>query len=130
MTTQHNGFRFAELACGESLCSPTACDCCGREDLKRTVKLINPEGCVVWFGTGCAAVAMGLTKPAVRKAKKAVEDAAESAERAANDAARKVEDSRWQAFLDAQVGKADRFTQIEKLGGYAKARAKFVSEAA
>ena len=36
----------------------TACDCCGREDLKKVIVLDGPNG-RVQMGTGCAAKAMG-----------------------------------------------------------------------
>lgn len=122
MQTNNNGYRFAELARGESLQSPSVCDCCGREDLKRTVKLINPKGRPVWFGAGCAAKAMGTTTKAVRIAKRAAEDAANEAERAASHAEWRLTDASWQAFLDKAAGPGERYDQIRKLGGMAKAR--------
>jgi hypothetical protein len=121
----HNGYRFAQLSLGESLTSPTACDCCGREDLKRTVKLVNPEGRTVWFGTGCAARAMGLLPKVVRAAKKSAEAAAMSEHEQAARAQHVTADAAWQAFLDAAAGPGDRFTQIQRLGGMPAARAKF-----
>ncbi len=121
-----NGYQFAELAPGESLQSPETCDCCGREGLKRTIKLINPEGRPVWFGVGCAAKALSVGAEVVRAARKGALDAAEAAESKARHAAWKAEDSRWQAFLDRQAGAGlDRFEQIQKLGGMSSARAQY-----
>jgi hypothetical protein len=104
----HNGYRFAELGPGESLQSPDACDCCGREGLKKTVKLVNPAGRVVWFGTGCAARAMGL-RPLQEEAR---------------------QDAAWTLFLSKHAPGLDRFEAIQALGGMAVARAKFKAEMA
>lgn len=128
-----NGFRFAELGRGESLCSPDVCDCCGREDLKKTVKLINPEGRVVWFGVGCAARAMGCKPLVVRHGRQDAIDALASAERRERYAIEQAEDDRWQAWLDSVVPAlaskdpacrgANRCRQIDALGGWTAARA-------
>lgn len=124
----HNGYRFGELGPGESLQSPSVCDCCGREDLKRTVKLINPGGAVVWYGCGCAARVMGLAPKTVRAAKKAAEEQADTAARLAREAEHRASDALWQAFLDSAAGPVgDRFKQIEALGGYAAARVRFAA---
>lgn len=123
METTHNGYRYAELARGEALQSPSVCDHCGREDLKRTIKLINPEGRAVWIGAGCAARLMSVDVKAVRAAKKAAEDKAYEAEQAAKQAARRLDDAAWQAFLDSATRPGmDRYEQIRALGGMAKAR--------
>ncbi len=118
----NNGYRFAELARGESLQSPSVCDCCGREDLKKTVKLINPEGRPVWYGVGCAARSMGTTTKTVRAAKRAAEVAAINAEQIARNTEWRLTDASWQAFLDRAAGPGERYDQIRKLGGMAKAR--------
>lgn len=122
MSTTNNGYRFAELAQGEGLQSPSVCDCCGREELKRTVKLINPEGRSVWYGAGCAARAMNVEKKVVTAAKKAAEDRAYELERSERQAAWKLTDAAWQAFLDRVAPGMDRYDQIRSLGGMAKAR--------
>lgn len=122
MGTNNNGYRYAELARGEALQSPNVCDCCGREDLKRTIKLINPEGRSMWVGCGCAARLMGVEVKLVRKAKKAAEDRAYEAEQIAKQAANRLTDAAWQAFLDSQVPGQERYDQIRTLGGMAKAR--------
>lgn len=121
--TSMNGYRFGELARGESLCSPEVCDCCGREGLKKTVKLISPEGRVVWFGVGCAARAMGCKPPVVRQARQEAIDTLEEQERRANWDVAQAEDARWQAWLDAHTtARGNRFKQIEELGGWTAAR--------
>src|SRR5690606_28942982 len=126
----HNGYQFAELARGESLQSPSVCDCCGREGLKKTVKLVNPEGRIVWFGVGCAAKAMSCPEKLVRKAREAAIDAETTRERAERDREWRERDAQWQAFLDASGPEfvRNRLRQIEALGGYAKARARFLAE--
>ncbi|MGA3562645.1 hypothetical protein [Melissospora conviva] len=51
----------------------TTCDCCNRRGLRRTVALMpldidgTPDGEVTYFGTGCAATALGTTNSAVIK---------------------------------------------------------------
>jgi hypothetical protein len=133
MNTTHNGFRFAELARGESLQSPETCDCCGREGLKKTVKLISPSGSVVWYGTGCAARAMSCKPLTVRKAREAQIDAAHEVELAEKRARDHAELARWQAFLDLAApsvpkcwdGRSDTAEQIAALGGVAAARAAY-----
>jgi hypothetical protein len=86
----NNGYRYAELARGEALQSPSVCDCCGREDLKRTIKLVNPEGRAMWVGCGCAARLLGTDTKTVRAAKKAAEDRAYEIEQAAKRAAHRL----------------------------------------
>lgn len=127
---QYNGFRFAELGPMERLTSPDTCDCCGREGLKRTVKLISPAGRPVWYGTGCAARAMGCPTKTVTKARKAAHDAAYAAERKQKAAESRAREAAWQAFLDANAvgvapGAGNRFEQIQSLGGYAAAKAMY-----
>ncbi len=127
-----NGYRFAELAIGESLTSPDTCDCCERTGLKKTVKLVNPDGRVVWFGVGCAARAMGCKLVVVQKARSEALTAAEENERKARREAHAKEDAAYQTFLDTDAGivnawdgKRDRFRQAEKLGGIGAARDAF-----
>lgn len=124
-----NGYRFAELARGESLQSPDVCDCCGREDLKKTVKLVNPDGRVVWFGVGCAARAMGCKPLMVKHARQDAIDACAAAERVAQFEIDRAEDARWQAYLDsaAPAHTGNRFKQIEALGGWAASRAGYAA---
>ena len=133
-----NGFRFAALARGESLQSPDVCACCGRDGLKKTVKLINPAGRAVWFGTGCAARAMGVKPLVVRDAARSAEMTAADIERRERATEERAEDMRWQAFLDEVApsaavswdGRPNRFEQIDRLGGYAAARAAYLARGA
>jgi len=128
-----NGYRFAELAIGESLQSPDTCDCCGREGLNRTVKLVNPAGCVVWFGTGCAARAMSIGIDEVRVAQKDAESRSHANVRKAAEEVFRAQDAAWQDFLNREAGyiyqwergPVDRFAQICKLGGMSAAKALF-----
>ena len=71
-------YSYATLALGESLSSPTVCECCGREELKKTIKLNKRYGGSVWFGVGCAAKAMSLKTSEVEKARKVQVKAEES----------------------------------------------------
>lgn len=125
----NNGYRFAELARGESLQSPDFCYCCGRQDLKKTVKLINPEGRVVWFGVGCAARAMSVKPLVVRQAKRTAEDRLADQEARERHALQVAENAVWQEFLNRAAGlipswdgRPNRCAQIERLGGYVAAR--------
>lgn len=57
----------------------TICECCGRAGLKRVVALMpldvdgNEDGPVVYYGTDCAADAMGRTATWVRNAARAAQ---------------------------------------------------------
>jgi ribosome-binding protein aMBF1 (putative translation factor) len=67
----------------------TACECCGRDNLKKTVAL-DKDGVVVYFGTECAAKAMGRTKVQVEKdirtvARQTAEEAARERTRCCNE---------------------------------------------
>lgn len=129
MNSAHNGYRFAEFARGESLQSPDVCDCCGREGLKKTVKLINPEGRVVWFGVGCAARAMSCPEKLVRREREDAIDRERLAARTEQFQKDQAEDAVWQAFLDGASAEhaGNRFKQIAALGGYPAARAQFLA---
>ena len=106
----------------------SSCDCCGRQNLKRTVALHNSvTGEDVFFGTTCAARALKWTTKEVRSAVKDADARRAAEERAAREAKRRAEDALWQSFLDANAvnvppGHHNRFLQIESLGGYAAAR--------
>jgi ATP-dependent 26S proteasome regulatory subunit len=117
-----NGYRFAEINSVDNAQFITRCQCCGRFDRKRTVKLIDPEGREVWFSIRCAATVMGLDVEAVAAAKKAADDAACEANAAAALAERRARDVAWQAFLDKAAGPGTRYDQIRALGGMARAR--------
>jgi hypothetical protein len=118
-----NGFRYAELARGESLCSPDVCGCCGREGLKKTIKLVAPDGVAVWFGVGCAAKALGVGIKVTRQARAEQIEAAEAAERAERKAISDAAAAAWFAFLTRAAGPGEVWEQIQRLGGIAAARA-------
>lgn len=106
--------------------SPTTCQCCGREGLKKTVKMTDGVA-VVWMGTGCAAKAMGVGVSEYQRGAKAVQKVADDAERSEREAEHRADDAAWQAHLDALVPSlhGDRFRQIQSLGGFRVARASF-----
>ncbi len=119
-------FTLAALGPGESLTSPDTCECCGREYLKKTVKVTDGVA-VMWMGVGCAAKACGVGIREARKAHKVLEDARAVAARAIRDEAHRAHMARWTAHLDARCPalKGDTFRQIEALGGYYAAHVGF-----
>jgi GNAT superfamily N-acetyltransferase len=106
----------------------TSCDCCGRRDLKSTVALEDAHGNVMHYGTVCAARKTGEPVATVTAKVKAADAARQAAERAERDRKHALEAARWQAFLDRHAPGADRFKQIEALGGFPAARARFKRE--
>ena len=124
-------FRPAATNAFDRLNNPTTCSCCGRENLKKTVKMTDGVA-IAWMGTGCAAKAMGVGIKVYTAQAKQVQDAADDAERRARDVERLAQDAKWQAYLDARAPqlRGERFRQIEALGGYAKANAAFVANTA
>lgn len=113
---------------------PATCAVCGHEDLKRPVKLEGPGG-VLWVGEGCAANLLygrmeRADKTRARRAAREATDVVEAAEAKARSAASDADSEKWQAFLDAEAPakfRGERFLQIEHMGGYARARAAFLS---
>lgn len=107
----------------------TACDCCGRENLKSTVKLDVGNG-LTHFGVGCAAKALRMGVAQVKAATKAVDDASAEAARVAADAKHAAFMAEWAAFLDAQVPafRGRIVDQLAAMGGMVKARAMFNAE--
>lgn len=108
----------------ERLNNPSECGCCGRQGLKKTIKMRAVGGAsILWMGVGCAAKAAVLGVKQLQEAAALADDAIMLAERCAGRSA----DAAWQAFLDSRttVG-LDRFTQIQKLGGYKAAKAAFL----
>lgn len=100
----------------------TTCDCCGRDGLKRTVK-IAVDGKVRYFGTGCAArtyAAQWATEAELVKAAKAADKAQAAAGLAAQvqatEAARVTQDAAARAR-----GYAD-WADLAIALGYAEAR--------
>jgi hypothetical protein len=131
MKTTASKFRPAPMSAMERFNVPTVCECCGREDLTKTVK-VTDGAAVLWMGTGCAAKACGVGVREFGKAMKAEQDAQDAAERQEREAAHRAEDARWQSFLDARCPekRGDRFSQIQALGGGTAAREAYKTEAA
>jgi hypothetical protein len=103
----------------------TVCECCGRDDLKRTVAISFDGAAAVYYGTTCAARSIKTTAADIRASARRAMDAKIAAERAERDAKFRAEDALWQSFLDSRSPGRDRFSQIESLGGYAAARAAY-----
>ena len=113
----------------------TACDCCGRSDLKSTVALETEAGEVVHYGVVCAARALKMPAKEVKAAAKRADDARFEVEQAARRAAAEARAAEWLAFLERHApgvkdfgGKQDVFEQIQMLGGFSAARALFKEE--
>lgn len=87
-------FRPAATSAMERANVPSVCECCGREDLKKTVKVTNGET-TLWMGTGCAAKACGIGIKEFGKALKEEQTRHDSAARAAKIA-------EWDAFFAAK----------------------------
>lgn len=101
----------------------TTCDHCGRTDLKATVALSIDEGPVLHYGRDCAATALKVARSSISKAVRAADAAKEDEARQARRAAAALADAAWGAFL--RPVHSNRFMAIERLGGFAAARAAF-----
>lgn len=100
-------YRIGATSAMERANVPSECSCCGREDLKKTVKLVPlAGGSPVWFGTGCAAKALGMGVPAFRKEAKRLQDEQDARDFAARAAADRRETEAWFAWLTARAGSA------------------------
>ncbi len=75
-----------------------ACDCCGRDNLKKTVKLLGPNG-VVRYGTGCAAKALGLKSGEVTSRANAAQKEVDAAAAKVKDEAGRAERNQWFSFI-------------------------------
>lgn len=111
----------------------TTCECCGRANLKATVAISIDGAAPVFFGTTCAARALGRTAKEIKtSAARADREIAEAKQRE-RDAEHARFNAAWQAFLDERapafarsyMGGPDRHRQIAELGGYTVARAAF-----
>lgn len=107
-----------------------ACDCCGRTNLKRYVVMRDADGEYHRFGTGCAARLEGIPAAEVRREARNAEAAARAEAEAARRARASLELDRWVAWLNEHAGPGEVPDQIERLGGYAAARAAFRAAAA
>lgn len=102
---------------------PSTCECCGREGLKRTVKMTNGTA-VMWMGVGCAAKGTGVSVREINAAEREVQSAADEEDRKTREIASRAAHARWQAHLDARCPehRGNVFEQIRALGGMAQAR--------
>lgn len=88
----------------------TACDLCGKPELKGTVVLMpldvegNEDGEACYFGTSCAAKAAGWTLKEVRAGIKAAKEAEVAAERARRIAEREAETKAYNAWVAETYG--------------------------
>jgi hypothetical protein len=115
----------------------TTCDCCGRENLKKTVALaaLDADGNeigTVYYGVDCAAKAEGLPAKLIRKEAETADRAKGEAKRREARDRRDAEDAQWFAWLDARAPHliGDRLLQIEALGGYGAASAAYAAKTA
>lgn len=119
-----NAWTPAGMSFLDRLNTPTECGCCGREGLKKTVKMSGPGG-IVWMGTTCAAKAMNLGVAQFRTEARTADTAVADAERAERDAANNADEVAWEAYLLTHAGPGPRVEQIARLGGFGAARAAF-----
>ena len=108
-----------------------ACDCCGRVDLKKTVRMIQvidgeEVGEFGFFGETCAANAAGRPVRDIRaEAASADREARDQIERERR-AEQAAVDQVWFDFLAENGNGTDTFEQIQSLGGLTAAREAFV----
>ena len=130
MTNGTTKSRPAATSAMERANVPSTCQCCGREDLQKTVKVTDGTT-TLWMGTGCAAKACGMGIKEFGKALKSEQTTQDAADRRAEDEARRAELARWFAFLDGAcpAHKGVAFEQIRVLGGINAARAAYKAAA-
>lgn len=81
------------------------CECCGRENLKRTVAVLFQDSQeVLYFGTSCAARALSLTSKEVERSAKGAQAQKEAAEAEARQAARFQRELRFSDWLQQNFG--------------------------
>ncbi len=119
-------FRPAATTALERASMPSTCGCCGREELKRTVKMTDGAA-VVWMGVGCAAKGTGVSVREVNATARAAQNEADAAEAQVAEDHRRAEQARWQAHLDARSPecRGNVLAQIKALGGMTQARVGF-----
>ena len=112
----------------------TTCDCCGRQDLKSTVAFQTDDG-IAYFGCVCASKMFKVSARSIRADADKADEVNAAAKRLESSGAVAHDDDEWQAFLSLECVRAgafagrstkpDRCEQIQALGGYAAAVAKF-----
>lgn len=118
-------FRPAATSAMERANVPNVCGCCGREELKKTVKVVSSDGATtLWMGTGCAAKACGIGVKEFGKSLKREQDVQDTVDQKAADVERRAYMARWHAHLDAKCPqfKGEICLQLEALGGMKVAR--------
>jgi hypothetical protein len=120
MTTYTN-FRVAATTAIERASMPTTCECCGRENLKRTLKMTNGPS-VLWMGVGCAAKGTGVSTRALSKEERELQEYHDSEEAKATQRTANERFASWQSFLDARCPelRGNTFEQVRKLGPSAR----------
>ena len=105
----------------------STCDCCGRQNLKRTVAIRDAFGEVSYYGTTCAADVLKRTAKDVDREAKAVQARKDAEAAEARRVAHEASMAAWTDFLRRESGMvgADVFTMIQALGGFAAARARY-----
>lgn len=103
----------------------STCDCCGKTGLKSTVALSIDDADQVYFGVVCAARALKMPAKDVRANTRTADDAKHAARMAADMEAHHAFMVRWSGFLAKTGTGSDIFTQIQSLGGMARAKALF-----
>lgn len=100
----------------------TQCECCGRDDLKKTVALSVDDSDPLYFGEVCAAHALSRSAKDIRAMARQADDAARREREAAAERERSASFERGRAWLNERVPELrdDRFRQIERLGGWAE----------
>lgn len=100
------------------------CERCGRSDLKSTV-VLDIDGDIAHYGSECAATVVGRQATDVDREARDADRAARVAAEAVRTAEHAARFATWEAFLVGATGEADVAVAIQKLGGFAEARAAF-----
>lgn len=103
----------------------TACECCGRTDLKGTVAVAFDGGSPNFFGVVCAGRVLGRSAGDIRTEARKADTERRAQEAAARLAAQEAATRTWVEFLRAHGQGPDMASQIASLGGFAAAREAF-----
>lgn len=118
-TTEAKGAEMQAMGITDEV---TTCDCCGRENLKRTVAMGDAGGLVGYYGTDCAAKATGRPAKDIRTEAKAADEAARRAKMAAEGSI--IDD--YERWARETTGTESLIDAIRALGGLSAARAAYV----
>jgi len=104
------------------------CECCGRDNLKRTVALRDLDtGEVEFFGTTCAAHLLKMKATDLRSDARQVQRWKDEAARKARMEQARKDAAPWFRFLRESTDATEVADQIRELGGFAAARSKFAA---